>query len=178
MSNAHKGGFSEADKEVAGRAWDVYMYDINAPGLRWEFDGRPGRMEYVIGRGASHLSEIDRFVDRIRRFGGFVADLTAFKDRPITRPYPFGWPDTITRNIGDQEIATYGRLHSAVVDYAGVLLKHGPGSPEVIGAATTAAQVVNPEAWREVGAAVPTDIAPYSRLGTRWYLEAVIAQSK
>ena len=177
--NAPAPQFTETDREVAQRAWDVYMDAINGTGLRWEFDGQPNRMEYVLGRTAMHRREIDRFVDKLRVFGGFVADLATFKDRPITHPHPFGWsdefPDTITRTVTDTAIKTYTTMHNTAVDYAGALLQHGPDSAEALQAATAVAQTVDPESWSKAGHDVP-DITPYSRLATRWYLEAVITQ--
>jgi hypothetical protein len=186
MSNADKGGeqaggFSDADKAVAQRALTVYTDEINDDGFRWELDCRPHQMAEFLGRGYSspavHAREIDGFVDRIRVFGGFLADLATFEDRPITDPHLMGWdetPGTVTRNIGKKELTIYSRLHGAVVDYAGALINHGPNSAEVAEAAAAAAQVVQPEAWREAGYPVPEDAVLPSQLVTRWYLEAVI----
>ena len=184
MSEIEAGGFTDGDHNVAYRAWNVYMYEINGTGLRYDFDRTPGNIDDFLERDGmfsprGHLKEIDLFVDRLRRFGGFLTDLATFKDRPITGPHPMAWDrekfsPTITRNISGKELITYSRLHSAAVDYAGALLQHGPDSSEVREAAVAAAQIVNPEAWEAAGNPGPDDITPYAKLGTRWYLEDVI----
>lgn len=183
------GGFTGEDKQVANRAWDNYMYEMNGAGLRWEFDRRPDQMDDFLSRTGpylasptEHLRTIDRFVDRVRSFGGFVTDLETFVDRPVTRPHPLAWgrpeynvPENLTRIVTPDEVDTYARLYSSLVDYTGALINHGPNSPEVAETATTVAQNVRPEAWREAGVPVPEDATSYSSYATRWYLEDVMS---
>ncbi len=175
------GVFSVADVGRAQRALNAYMYEINGAGLRWEFDGWPSNMEFVLDRAADHHRETGRFRRRVQAFGALVAGLETFRNRPVTHPHPMAWdkryPKTATRNIGDSEINTYRRMHEALVRYDEALRQHGPNSAEARQAAHAVTYTVQPEVWRETGAAVPEDVVPYTTLATRWYLEAVISAS-
>lgn len=177
--------FADADKVIARRAWDCYMFEINEAGLRWEFDRRPDQIDEFLGRDyyspAAHYREIDRFVDRVRRLGGFVTDLETFVNRPITRPHPLAWgrpeynvPEYLTRTVTQEEVNAYGRLHSSLVDYTGALISHGPNSPEVAETAVSVAQNIQPNKWREAGAPIPEGTTSHSSYGTRCYLEDVM----
>jgi hypothetical protein len=181
--------FTADDRQVARRAWDSYMYEINGTGFRWEFDRRPGQMDEFLSRDyfspAAHFNEMDRFVDRVRSFGGFVTDLETFVGRPVTRPHPLAWgkpeykvPDMLTRDVTQDQVDTYNRLYSSLVDYTGALVNHGPNSTEVAEAATAVAQNVRPDAWREAGAPIPEGTTSYSDYDTRWYLEDVMSVSQ
>lgn len=181
MSNSKNSEFSGEDRRIAQRAWDVYMSEIDGGGLRYRLDVRPRGLEEFLARGglfspAGHLNEIGRFEDRIRRFGGFVTDLKRFRGRPITSERSLARDEapTITREIDEAALVTYGTLHTRAQGYAKALRRHGPGSPQVREATIAAASIVNPKEWKKEGIAIPEGVVPYYTLGTRWYLEAVI----
>jgi hypothetical protein len=122
---------------------------------------------------------MDKFVGRVRGFGGFVTNLAQFVDRPITEPHPLAWgrpeydvPETCTRVVTQEQVGTYKEFHSLLVDYSGVLLSCGADSSEAAEAASAVAQIVRPGSWREAGLPAPEKgILDYD---TRWYLEMVM----
>jgi|GEM_PF-5988141 len=167
--------FNAADRIIAAHDHEVYMREINQTGFRWQFDGTPDRQEFhdFISRHAEvALGDIDGYVDRIREFGGFVYDMEQFQGRPVIESGDYDVPP-VTREVEPEEVAAYTALHNAVVDYTGVLLEHGPDSPEVREAAIAAAKTLHPEAWAGNG----YDASIASRGAARWYLQAVIAQT-
>jgi hypothetical protein len=170
--------FTNADRLNANEAHAIYMYEINGIGLRWEFDGRPDRMQYVLGRASDFLAQITYFQERLVRFARFIEILESFKDRPISHAHPLGWdptyPKTITRVITERAIGAYKEMLIAFTTYKDCLLQYGPASSEVAEAAHTAAYTVNPETWRLLGAPVPENANSYASLSTRWYLEAIM----
>ncbi len=173
--------FSSMDRSMARTAWDIYMFEINGSGLRWEFDYYPDNMHELPQRSRRHLEEIDRLKAQVERFAMFIEILQRFVELPAVqlnpqRRYTNDAPETIARTLDPQAVPAYRGFHSALVRYLDELGKKSPDWSVVNERALEVAYSVNPKEWRKTGVSAPEH--GVLEFDTRWYLEAVLPEPK
>lgn len=84
--------------------------------------------------------------------------------------------ETITRVLDPQAVPMYRAFHAALVAYLDQLGRKTPDWSRIADLARQVTYTVNPDEWRKIG--VPAPQRGVTDFGTRWYLEAILAEPK
>lgn len=156
-------GFSDADRQAAGRALHTYNHEIFSAGLRWTFHQSPDTMpEFMERLPGHHMLNSECFAAQVQRVGGMVTDLAGLQSRPITHYYPLGrlGPGLALEDplqVDPLQVKTYRRFHTALAGYERTIMQLPDLPGEIERAANAVAACVQPDAWRQSEYAPPSD---------------------
>lgn len=171
--------FSKRDRRRAARALDVYMLEVNGPGLCCRFDYTPNDMGELAWEHLERLRADAKGLKRsVKRFGEMVEIIARFVNRPVLRVVTHGSAKQPEAKLGgisiySDTVESYRYTHKLFVSFRRQIRRRKVDRDRVLGIAKQLAQAINAAEWRGEECDIPVTDGFFEE--TRPYLETMLA---